>query len=258
MEKKQILWWFGADNINKICKKMVVKMSLFSKKAKLPNECNVDLMDINTKFLYHYRIKFIKLLGERNLYRVETNVEKAQNEDKIDLARVKKVTIPQRRDNEIPIRNSFLLKTNLPVYKLMIMPGFADEMWLLLDEQRIRERLLRSNPEVQKHYLYYRIGQKDRVLAQTMLYVGSINDGENGVYRAYTKEDEEFNTYYAMKETERIDSEIHRIRREKEWKQICSQTWKKLVEESRAYQESKKPYKPKHAKMQFEEDFEER
>lgn len=236
-------------------------MGIFRKKVESGNECSIPLMDSNTKSFYQYRMQFLKRLGEKNLYQVTTSIEREEDVEKIDLARTRRVSLPQNRENEKTIKGKFLLKAEPSISEVMKEPGFSEEVLQLFNPHKIRERLLRADKEVQKHYLYYRMGQVDGVLAQTTLYVGSIQKDKNGIYRAYTQEDEAYNVEYAKEENARIEEQIRRIKKEEEWQQACAKMWEKIIEESEQYQSRKKenglkkqvkvedvPYQPKHVR----------
>lgn len=242
-------------------------MELFRKKTENGQEITIPLFDENSKSFYQYRMQFLKRLGDKNLYQVATRIERAKYDETINLSKAKRVTIPPQCIEDKPIQEKFLLRVEPSVTEAMEEPEFADEILLLLDPHRIRERLLRENEEIQKHYLYYRMGKEDKVLAQTTLYVGSLQVLEDGVYRAYTEEDRSYSSKYVTRENRRIEAEFQRIKREKEWKQACAEKWNKILEESKQYQKEKKenemkrrmkvedlPYQPKHARATSEEE----
>ncbi len=244
-------------------------MGIFNKNKELLNAYRIQLLDRNTNKYYNCDINFYKIVGKKGLYRADRKIEQAQNTDKIDMQNAKKVSIMQNEGKDKIIHDSFLLRTCPEIYKLIGQPGFREQLYNLLDYQRIRERLLRANKTVKQHYLYYRMGLKDKVLGQTMLFVGSLQKRKGQIERCYDEIDEELNTEYAAMEIERIDMQIDKIRRMKEWKQACIPMWETILKESDEYKKRQETikvnmqrraveehmgYKQKHADKQEDEE----
>lgn len=244
-------------------------MGIFNKNKELLNAYRIQLLDRNTNKYYNCDINFYKIVGKKGLYRADRKIEQAQNTDKIDMQNAKKVSIMQNEGKDKIIHDSFLLRTCPEIYKLIGQPGFREQLYNLLDYQRIRERLLRANKTVKQHYLYYRMGLKDKVLGQTMLFVGSLQKRKGQIERCYDEIDEELNTEYAAIEIERIDMQIDKIRRMKEWKQACIPMWETILKESDEYKKRQETikvnmqrraveehmgYKQKHADKQEDEE----
>ena len=244
-------------------------MGIFNKNKELLNAYRIQLLDRNTNKYYNCDINFYKIVGKKGLYRADRKIEQAQNTDKIDMQNAKKVSIMQNEGKDKIIHDSFLLRTCPEIYKLIGQPGFREQLYNLLDYQRIRERLLRANKTVKQHYLYYRMGLKDKVLGQTMLFVGSLQKRKGQIERCYDEIDEELSTEYAAMEIERIDMQIDKIRRMKEWKQACIPMWETILKESDEYKKRQETikvnmqrraveehmgYKQKHADKQEDEE----
>ena len=228
-------------------------MGIFNKNKELLNAYRIQLLDRNTNKYYNCDINFYKIVGKKGLYRADRKIEQAQNTDKIDMQNAKKVSIMQNEGKDKIIHDSFLLRTCPEIYKLIGQPGFREQLYNLLDYQRIRECLLRANKTVKQHYLYYRMGLKDKVLGQTMLFVGSLQKRKGQIERCYDEIDEELNTEYAAMEIERIDMQIDKIRRMKEWKQACIPMWETILKESDEYKKRQETIKVNMQRRAVEE-----